>query len=108
MLTSSIVNKILHLPTVKMKEAAGSNECYLYVDAVRTLFDLSGNGAQAGGGAESPAAEPAAVPEAASGADRTMEPAVPEAAVPAPRDAPDVAVAVATVHQLRGAGTGRL
>ena len=108
MLTSSIVNKILHLPTVKMKEAAGSNECYLYVDAVRTLFDLSGNGAQAGGGAESPAAEPAAVPEAASGADRMTEPAAAEAVVPAPRDAADVAAAGATVHQLRGTGTGRL
>jgi len=44
MLTASIVNKILHLPTVKMKEVAGSQECYLYVAAVRTLFDLSGNG----------------------------------------------------------------
>src|SRR5665811_15986 len=44
MLTASIVNKILHMPTVKMKEVAGSQECYLYVDAVRTLFDLSVNG----------------------------------------------------------------
>mgnify|MGYP000888012665 CR=1 FL=1 len=40
MLTSSIVNKILHVPTVKMKEVAGRDQCYLYVDAVRTLFDL--------------------------------------------------------------------
>ncbi len=40
MLTASIVNKILHVPTVKMKEVAGRDQCYLYVDAVRTLFDL--------------------------------------------------------------------
>ena len=40
MLTTSIVNKILHVPTVKMKEVAGQDQCYLYVDAVRTLFDL--------------------------------------------------------------------
>ena len=44
MLTNSIVNKILHLPTVRMKEAAGSQECYQYVDAVRTLFGLNGSG----------------------------------------------------------------
>ncbi|MBE0528961.1 MAG: glutamyl-tRNA reductase, partial [Thermoleophilia bacterium] len=42
MLTASIVNKILHVPTVKMKEVAGRDQCYLYVDAVRTLFDLDG------------------------------------------------------------------
>ena len=43
MLTSSIVNKILHAPKVRMKEAAGRDECYLYVDAVRTLFGLNGS-----------------------------------------------------------------
>jgi hypothetical protein len=42
MLTASIVNKILHVPTVKMTEVAGRYQCYLYVDAVRTLFDLDG------------------------------------------------------------------
>jgi glutamyl-tRNA reductase len=45
MLTNSIVNKILHLPTVRMKEAAGSQESYRYVDAVRTLFGLNGGAA---------------------------------------------------------------
>jgi glutamyl-tRNA reductase len=40
LLTNSIVNKILHLPTVRMKEVAGRDECYLYVDAVRDLFGL--------------------------------------------------------------------
>ena len=48
LLTSSIVNKILHAPTVRMKEAAGRDDCYLYVDAVRTLFGLNGNGAVEG------------------------------------------------------------
>ena len=86
MLTASIVNKILHLPTVKMKEVAGSQECYLYVAAVRTLFDLSGNGAapRSGGGA---AADDAATD--ASGAETTGT-----------ADPPG-----ATVHHLRGAGT---
>ncbi len=51
MLTTSIVNKILHMPTVRMKEVAGRDECYLYVDAVRTLFDLNGNGAETGSAA---------------------------------------------------------
>jgi glutamyl-tRNA reductase len=51
MLTASIVNKILHTPTVKMKEVAGSQECYLYVDVVRTLFDLSVNGSAPDGAA---------------------------------------------------------
>ena len=46
MLTNSIVNKILHMPTVRMKEVAGRDECYLYVDALRTLFDLNGNGSE--------------------------------------------------------------
>lgn len=56
-LTSSIVNKILHLPTVTMKELAGRDECYLYVDAVRTLFGLNGNNraAESAGAGEPPA-----------------------------------------------------
>jgi len=65
MLTTSIVNKILHMPTVKMKEVAGRDQCYLYVDAVRTLFDLDGGEAEP----EAQAAEAAAeAPEAGSGA----------------------------------------
>jgi len=59
MLTASIVNKILHMPTVKMKEVAGSQECYLYVDAVRTLFDLTGNGSAPDGAADAAAADTA-------------------------------------------------
>jgi len=84
MLTTSIVNKILHVPTVKMKEVAGRDQCYLYVDAVRTLFDLD---AEADG--EEPAAgDGAAQPPAAAEADG--EPSAPSGG---------------TVHHLRGTGT---
>ena len=65
MLTNSIVNKILHMPTVKMKEVAGRDQCYLYVDAVRTLFDLDGGEAAPEAPADPPAVE---APEAGSGA----------------------------------------
>lgn len=37
---TSIVNKILHVPTARMKDVAGRDECYLYVEAMRELFDL--------------------------------------------------------------------
>jgi glutamyl-tRNA reductase len=84
MLTASIVNKILHMPTVKMKEVAGSQECYLYVDAVRTLFDLSSNGSEDGAGAGGEAADAVADDHVAAGTP----------------DAPG-----ATVHHLRGTGT---
>ena len=84
MLTASIVNKILHVPTVKMKEVAGSQECYVYVDVVRTLFDLSGNGSAPAGVADHRAANPAAGAHAAAGT----------------ADPPG-----ATVHHLRGTGT---
>jgi glutamyl-tRNA reductase len=39
-LTSQIVNKLLHLPTVRMKEAAAGADGTVYADAVRRLFDL--------------------------------------------------------------------
>ena len=65
MLTNSIVNKILHMPTVKMKEVAGRDQCYLYVDAVRTLFDLDGGEATPEAPADPPSVE---APEAGSGA----------------------------------------
>jgi glutamyl-tRNA reductase len=67
MLTTSIVNKILHAPTVKMKEVAGSRECSLYVDAVRTLFDLTDNGCAPQAAPEG--LEPAAGDEASNAAD---------------------------------------
>ncbi len=38
--TSQIVNKLLHLPTVRMKEAAATSHGALYADAVEHLFGL--------------------------------------------------------------------
>ena len=81
MLTASIVNKILHVPTVKMKEVAGSQDCYLYVDAVRTLFDLTG------GGAASDGADSSSAGDTATDAAGTAQPPG------------------ATVHHLRDTGT---
>jgi glutamyl-tRNA reductase len=39
-LTSQIVNKLLHLPTVRMKEAAVTPDGVVYADVVRHLFGL--------------------------------------------------------------------
>jgi glutamyl-tRNA reductase len=39
-LTSQIVNKLLHLPTVRMKEAAAAADGVVYAEAVRHLFGL--------------------------------------------------------------------
>jgi len=39
-LTLQILNKLLHLPTVRMKEAAAAADGVLYADAVRHLFGL--------------------------------------------------------------------
>jgi len=38
--TSQIVNKLLHLPTVRMKEAAATSDGIVYADALRHLFGL--------------------------------------------------------------------
>ena len=38
--TAQILNKLLHLPTVRMKEAAVSTDGAAYADAVRHLFGL--------------------------------------------------------------------
>jgi glutamyl-tRNA reductase len=38
--TAQIVNKLLHLPTVRMKEAAVTADGLLYADVVRHLFGL--------------------------------------------------------------------
>ncbi len=40
-LTAQIVNKLLHLPTVRLKEAAVTADGLLYADVVRHLFGLS-------------------------------------------------------------------
>ncbi|HST13449.1 MAG TPA: glutamyl-tRNA reductase [Gaiellaceae bacterium] len=42
--TSQILNKLLHLPTVRMKEAAVSSDGAVYADAVKHLFGLEGVG----------------------------------------------------------------
>ena len=39
-ITAQIVNKLLHLPTVRMKQAAAAADGVLYADAVRHLFGL--------------------------------------------------------------------
>ncbi len=39
-ITTQILNKLLHLPTVRMKEAAAAADAVLYADAVRHLFGL--------------------------------------------------------------------
>lgn len=39
-MTSAIVNKILHRPTSILKQASNGDDGSLYLDAVRTLFDL--------------------------------------------------------------------
>jgi glutamyl-tRNA reductase len=51
-LTSQIVNKLLHLPTIRMKEAAAGADGAVYADAVRRLFDLDA-------GVERPGDDPA-------------------------------------------------
>ena len=38
--TSQIVNKLLHLPTVRLKQAAAAADGVIYADAVRHLFGL--------------------------------------------------------------------
>ena len=45
-LTAQIVNKLLHQPTVRMKEAAAAADGVLYADAVRHLFDLGDDAPQ--------------------------------------------------------------
>ncbi|HSE82272.1 MAG TPA: glutamyl-tRNA reductase [Gaiellaceae bacterium] len=46
-LTSQIVAKLLHQPTVRMKEAAAGADGVLYADAVRHLFGLGDDAGQA-------------------------------------------------------------
>jgi glutamyl-tRNA reductase len=44
-ITAQIVNKLLHLPTVRMKEAAAGADGTVYADAVRHLFGLGDDAA---------------------------------------------------------------
>jgi glutamyl-tRNA reductase len=39
-ITAQIVNKLLHLPTVRLKQAAAAADGVIYADAVRHLFGL--------------------------------------------------------------------
>jgi len=41
-LTRSVVNKLLHEPTVRIKDAAGTARGDLYADALADLFALRG------------------------------------------------------------------
>jgi glutamyl-tRNA reductase len=41
-LTRGVVNKLLHEPTVRLKDAAGSGRGELYADALNALFALDG------------------------------------------------------------------
>ena len=38
--TAAVLNKLLHLPTIRMKEAAAAADGVIYADAVRHLFGL--------------------------------------------------------------------
>ena len=38
--TAAVLNKLLHLPTIRMKEAAAATDGVIYADAVRHLFGL--------------------------------------------------------------------
>ncbi len=49
-LTAQIVNKLLHLPTVRMKEAAAAADGVLYADAIRHLFALEDEDSRRSGG----------------------------------------------------------
>jgi len=40
--TTQMLNKLLHLPTVRMKEAAAAERGSAYADAIRHLFGLDG------------------------------------------------------------------
>lgn len=41
-LTAAIVNKIVQLPTARMRQLATEGDAYVYADALRRLFDLDG------------------------------------------------------------------
>lgn len=45
-LTSGIINKVLHHPTVVLKQQANSDEIHYYLEAARKLFNLEGNNSE--------------------------------------------------------------
>jgi len=111
-LTMSIVNKILHTPTVRMKEAAERDECYLYVDAVRMLFELDGSeAAEAEDEADATEDEAAGAEDEAAGAESEADGAgapeedAPCASAPAPdQDAPGASTRAPWQDAARGSG----
>ncbi len=42
-LTTRLVNKILHMPTLRLKDAAAAGQGHVYAEALRYLFDLEEN-----------------------------------------------------------------
>ena len=42
-LTHRLINKLLHTPTLKLKEAAVEGQGHIYTEAMRYLFDLEEN-----------------------------------------------------------------
>jgi len=52
-LTCAIVNKLLHTPTNVLKQTGQGNRTDIYLDALRSLFDLSPEAPGKGGGADS-------------------------------------------------------
>jgi glutamyl-tRNA reductase len=84
-LTTSIVNKILHLPTVRMKELAAERDVSVYVDALRRLFDLDEVApVPARDGDAAADAAGAAAPRTASGACALPTPAADAAPLASP------------------------
>src|SRR4051812_31583602 len=52
-MAGAIASRLLHEPTLRIKRAAGEDDAYLYVNALRELFGLDGSTApEAGSGAE--------------------------------------------------------
>src|SRR5205085_1407906 len=39
-LTTRLVNKLLHIPTLRLKDAAAAGQGHVYAEALRYLFDL--------------------------------------------------------------------
>jgi len=45
-MAKAIASRLLHEPTLRMKRAAGSDDAYLYVSALRELFGLDAAGVE--------------------------------------------------------------
>ena len=43
-MAGSIVSRLLHEPTVKLKDSAGEEAAYVYIEALRELFGLTADG----------------------------------------------------------------